>query len=130
MCNSARLKGKKMENVTLKQVVSAVRELAAARPDTIYNRTGMGRCEYAAGECSDGSVGCLFGQALKSLGIEPWKLRDQGGNRISFALGDLGIIPVADKFEDPDVRWCARVQRSQDGGSNWKMAIVYADIGG
>ena len=48
-------------------LIKAVKELVKESPDNTYDSSG-GQCYYAKGHCKNGSVGCLFGQALRKIG--------------------------------------------------------------
>ena len=46
----------------------AVNKLIEENPDNLYNGTIEDSCSYVAGKCSNGSIGCLIGQALDRIG--------------------------------------------------------------
>ena len=48
----------------LDELVAEVRSIASDRGEVTYPD---GPCFYDKGECSDGSVGCVFGQALDNI---------------------------------------------------------------
>ena len=99
----------------LDSLVAEVRKIAVERPDTIYCG---GPCYYDSGECNDGSVGCLIGQALSAV---DWSIYNPGqDSTISVLLGVKG-------FEGSRVDWCRRVQQMQDNGRTWGECITYAD---
>lgn len=104
---------------TVEELVAKVREIAKSRPDTIYTGTEKG-CEYNAGRCSDGSIGCLFGQAMKELGEH---YLEYGGYIDSVLSGNLKIA----KNSDPKVLWCRKVQYCQDNSRSWGSSVEYAD---
>lgn len=135
----------------VEKIVAKVREIAAARPDTVYGTYPDGTgCLYTLGICSDGSCGCLFGQAIKEVDpkayamIADLEIVDLGGT------GTIRDIIVGNKFDmffdedvDPDsddsnlvamLNWCERVQMLQDGNlmqnrprKPWGEAIAEAD---
>lgn len=93
--------------LTLESIKNKVREITKERPDVTYE-TFEGGCHYDAGECSDGTIGCIFGQVSAALG-EPM----------------TGTKSITHYFNDP---WCILVQQYQDRGMKWSVAIQRADI--
>lgn len=85
-----------------------VRKIAKERPDVKYGMPESGTCSYDEGVCSDGSVGCIFGQAAKLLG-EPL----------------YGSREITDYYDDD---WCLLVQTYQDKGRSWGEAVRQADM--
>ena len=109
-----------------------VRELAAARPETVYRPwpTGqsspMTRCSYLSGACSDGTVGCLLGQALLAIGFTAERLQPVDLLAIVEVIEKL--LPIELSKEDRQrVRWLESVQNAQDNGCPWREAIDIAD---
>lgn len=104
------------EKLTIEKLVTMVRAIAFARPETYYLEK---KCQYAIGKCSDGTVGCLFGQAFKELKVK----RNFGAN--------AGISLVIDKLDVACSRhqreWCSYVQHYQDHRNTWGDAIHMAD---
>lgn len=105
--------------LTVEELVSKVREIAKSRPNTVYTGTHRG-CEYNAGECSDGSIGCLFGQAMKELGVFYLDYT----NYIDVILSNR--LKIAEP-SDPKVMWCRKVQYCQDGGLDWGSSVEKAN---
>jgi hypothetical protein len=105
----------------LRDLIDEVKRLAANSPDNRYYRSpGSKNCEYDAGECADGSVGCIFGQALENLGHPP---HGYGGEGIPQVLGfDYGAL----KANCRALVWCQTVQRLQDSGYAWYEAVSHA----
>lgn len=108
--------------ITVNDVIAEVRKLAAEKPDNTYTRPGGKQCCYDAGVCTDGSVGCIFGQALARLG------HPASGtytiNSILFNREQLGLAR-----DRPAGLWCSYVQDWQDEGFTWARAVEYADAG-
>ncbi len=98
----------------LDELVAKVREISAKRPEVSYG----GACSYDTGECSDGTVGCLIGQALDAIdwGLYP----EDSGDTISDLLEEEG-------YEDFRVAWCGMVQGHQDMSFSWGECVEYAD---
>jgi hypothetical protein len=119
-------------DVELKPLADKMRELALAHPDNIYARpVGVGNCSYVAGHCSDGSCGCIVGQAAKELGLSNQVLAwwdNRGG--IDTVIADGKYIRFGNldsKEERLLVNWVTQVQRYQDTGDTWGIALANAD---
>jgi hypothetical protein len=103
---------------TIRDLIVAVRNLAKAHPDNIYQPSLLGKqCFYDKGWCTDGSVGCIFGQALVGLDI--------------LVTGSREIYVVSNElFSDADRLtrdWCQAVQTAQDASKTWGEAVSCAD---
>ncbi len=96
------------------QLILKVRELAAASPDCTY---GGGNCRYESGLCSNGTTGCLLGQALTLLGYKP-----EGSSLIEYYLPKLGI-----EADYKQIKWLGYVQGEQDVNRPWKDCIAFGD---
>jgi hypothetical protein len=105
-------------------LVTKVREIAAARPENVYRN---GRCEYADGECSDGTIGCILGQALLALGFTKRKLRRLDELPISSIGVVLTSLLKTDALPPNKVSWLRRVQDAQDIEVEWGAAVEAAD---
>jgi hypothetical protein len=106
----------------LQLLLDEVRNIANERPDVTYQNED---CMYDTGKCSDGTVGCLIGQALTRLDIDPAFL-DRGSDTPDIA----SIIDREIYFEDCDdtnISWLANVQSYQDEGLSWREAIRLSD---
>jgi hypothetical protein len=102
----------------VKELIAEVRRIAAERPDTVYRQpsTSCG-CFYEKGECTDGSVGCIFGQALNNLGYPVTGTASIDIIARSRFVGNCLVI----------LAWCREVQNVQDGGLSWGDAIISAN---
>lgn len=113
-------------HVTLDDVIQATRELAAEFPDNVYEKEVQRiNCFYTKGPCSNGSCGCLIGQALIKAGVpkerlEEFDAKEQGG--VSTVAYFLGIPLVNDKLW-----WLESVQSWQDMGNSWRACIEHAE---
>ena len=114
--------------LTIDDVISRVRALAIAAPDNVYLDAGRG-CYYTRGDCENGSVGCIFGQALAPEYKERLAAIDQhSACNIDDAITQLGIgadvssAAIADRID-----WCNIIQQSQDSGETWRDAVAFAD---
>lgn len=107
-----------MNNV-IEQLVKEVRRLAAESPDNVY-QDFIGR--YEIGKCSNGTIGCIFGQAGRNLNIDWIKDNLNDSMRIG-GLIEKQNLGVDRKIID----WCNEVQCSQDEYSAWGICIERGD---
>lgn len=78
---------------------------------------------YASGPCSNGSVGCIVGQALKAMGHNVSTL-DLG---LSVPSAYAAIGQCITGYTDEKKRWASDVQYGQDRGKTWSVAVADAD---
>jgi hypothetical protein len=98
------------------QVIAKVRELAKDRPNNKYLNKP---CFYQKGECSDKTIGCIFGQVLKALGYEFVEDEPKNISNLMFTLGmDLGM---------KEYEWVSMVQQNQDFDKTWEESVRLAD---
>lgn len=117
----------------MSDIIAEVRKIAKERPDVYYNPDGM--CKYSSGECSDGSIGCIFGQAFTNLGIDAKKFDKYPVPHHTSINGSTTYVPSIDHIlrnefnckEVLELEWCGTVQNGQDGGLSWKEAVLEAD---
>jgi hypothetical protein len=108
---------------TYDDVITAVRELAAEKPDFVYT-PDAGACLYVHPN-SDGTIspGCLIGQAFQRVGVP---------NEVLLRYNDRNIELVANAGEITDVAnikigWLTRIQWYQDNSKTWAYAVQQAD---
>lgn len=108
------------------KLARAVRGLANRWPNNRYRiPPGDENCSYTRGNCSNGSRGCIVGQAeLRAFGRpgSTYQIRAQGGIRISAIVGKVAGKPLA-----AIIGWLEVVQSNQDVGMTWGAAIERAD---
>jgi hypothetical protein len=106
------------DKITGSLLIAQIRELAKKAPDNLYIKPDpkYNTCCYDRGTCTDGSIGCIFGQAFRALGLEL-----KGTAIISYILSD-NQIPCSGS----EKLWCATVQRLQDQGRTWSEAVKLA----
>lgn len=113
-----------LKDVQIADLISEVRKLVSEHPDNIYRGLGSdpnhNNCSYSSGTCTDGSCGCIFGQAFKRLGVDVMQLDD---TRSIYAVINDNDIPCAKE----DKSWCGVVQSNQDAGDTWGKAVEKAD---
>ncbi len=105
--------------IKVSEIIREVKRLAAESPDNVYNPNGAG-CSYTLGDNTNGSRGCIVGQALKALGVDLAALRE-------------GIIEVClnriphESDVDNGILWLAGVQGCQDSRNPWGEAVLNND---
>lgn len=105
-----------MKFLTADDVIAEVRRLAAESPDCVYESPD-GDCHYQRGECSNGSVGCIWGQALRR-----WGIIDESRERAAVLVSRYGA-----GLSDQQHEWVHAVQEFQDRGESWGDAVKAAD---
>ena len=113
---------------TADDVKRAVLDLAKNYPDARYEpcQSPAGNlCLYARGKAGPGE-GCIIGQALRMVGINPETF--DKGESIPRA-NTLMISLFGGTVKNYDWNWFLRVQAHQDNGHTWKESIeVNAEI--
>ena len=110
-----------MQKLDIDKLIAAIRELAAESPDNIYDRGQSHACSYVVGECSNGTQGCIVGQALRRLGLETPDLPTHVDIYLSLIF-DCGVAGG-----DTRLLWVSVVQSEQDSGNTWAYAVKSAD---
>ena len=111
------------QEIDVNSLVDAVRVLASESPTNIYMPAVRGeKCHYSSGDCKNGSRGCIVGQALARIGLNPADFETCDGVAPSAAkvVGDLS-------GEWGAAAWLRCVQSHQDAGKSWIASIRYAD---
>ncbi|ORL77804.1 hypothetical protein A5N75_08210 [Prescottella equi] len=105
-------------------LVAAVRELAAEKPDFVYEAPGRGECKYVH-RTPEGHLvgGCIVGQAALKVGMPIEVLAELDDSEepqveFSFRQFELGALAL---------RWLHQVQFKQDLGERWGSAVLAAD---
>jgi hypothetical protein len=102
-----------------------VRELSSESPDAIYGLRGSG-CRYASGSVSNGSCGCIVGQAVRRSGHDPEPLDNARSFPVSATIALQRLLEPG-SWEWEELQWLRCVQLAQDDGVAWGLAVVYAD---
>lgn len=104
----------------VKDVIAKVRELAAEKPDFVYESpSGVRGCCVNWVEEDGKKIGsCLIGQALFALGA---------GDIISDMAGVDELYDYGDEDIGLEVDWLTVVQSAQDNKRPWGQAIEIAD---
>lgn len=109
--------------ITIGKLKKQILALVKRFPDNVYKPYGKyHNCSYTKGKCTNGSKGCLFGQALIKLKVDPDKLKklDREIRPIDNLLDQLGI-----KYTEKQRQWLMAVQDGQDKKLTWKDALRY-----
>lgn len=109
-----------------KLIEQEVRRLAKEAPNNIYTMDNASQsCSYTKGICSDGSIGCIFGQAIKAIGLANTPALLYGKDTTSIRELLQEIIGRPSFYF---VMWCEKVQNAQDSLHPWARAIKIADL--
>ena len=116
--------------INSQDLIQTVRQLANDNPTNCYegNKDGQGCC-YARGKCSNGTIGCILGQAMIACDHEVTEyISDKERQTKQFELLyesmiNEGLIEMSRQ----DMIWCSEVQKYQDDGETWADAVAYAD---
>ena len=112
------------------QIEEAVRKRVAESPDNVYTQANnCCECSYTVGNCTDGTVGCLFGQILPKEIIDQVESvsEDEEGVYVDTEC-ITDVLESCMDIKDPDfVGWCSRIQAKQDTGLKWNDALSFAD---
>ena len=110
-----------MQKLDIDKLIAAIRELAAESPDNIYDRGQSHACSYVVGECSNGTQGCIVGQALRRLGLETPDFKEPVDDYL-FNHYDCGRVDDVSR-----TLWLIAVQTEQDSSNTWAYAVEDAD---
>ncbi len=120
-----------MRMITLKQLIEAIRQVAATEPDFVYdNNDDQSSCDYTPN--ARNRCGCIVGEALMLLGVSRERLRavDLLGWNTNVSWGMAVIIDELEDLVAPEAlnsSWVRQVQSAQDDGHSWGDAVADAD---
>lgn len=114
-----------------RDLIPEVRRLAAQNPDYVYPQMtddeGGTACFYLARSAGNtAKAACIFGRALRNLGVLARTLRKYENTGITGALVSLVRSGLA-TGTSAQIAWCQRVQTSQDYGESWSYCVARAD---
>ena len=110
------------QEIDVDALVQAVRDLAKESPENIYLPALSGEnCRYSTGQCDNGSCGCIVGQALARIGLDPASFEEMGNSPSASKV----VGALSGKW-GPGT-WLRCVQQAQDSGRRWAIAIEVAD---
>ena len=99
---------------TATELIAKVKELVKASPE---NRYEANPCRYCTGKNTNGSVGCLFGQALRALGMPNEQLIKFDMN-LHNLIGEM-LPTIGIECNESERKWLTIVQRYQDQHFAW-----------
>lgn len=110
-----------------RKLARKVKEYGEKRPDVRYaaatdqlDDDQIHTCEYDRGNCTDGTVGCIVGQAWQELGFGTIPAKGQ------IASGQFGTFGVDGYEASKILRFLDVVQEQQDQDEQWGTAIERA----
>lgn len=113
-----------MSKITTKDVALKAIELADANPEHVYqspltSEGNRGMCTYVHRDkdAAPTGYGCIFGQALMALGVDPDTIPES--LHIGIAMKDLGVEATDQDLIDSMVV----AQGEQDAGQTWERAV-------
>ena len=108
-----------ISTLTIDEVDTAIRVLAAESPDFVYNtrKSGAGCFYHKEVLGGEPNKGCIFGQAFQRLGVD---MSNIGGDGISSLWSETH--DVSTPYWNFPKEW-AEVQSIQDDGGTWGEAI-------
>ena len=121
----------KLRDLNLVALVAAVRQIALADPDHIYqypddreDEDDVGSCVYFA---PDGTPSCVVGHGMARLGVTADDL-EPGDNRqpVNYLL-DVTPGALADNGPGPALLWLQKMQYKQDAEEPWGVGVEDAD---
>ena len=112
-----------LSDLSIKEVDTAIRALAAESPDYVYNPSAKEQgCYYHKGvRGGPESKGCIFGQAFQRLGVD---MSTVAGDSINRLWLDTHDAPPHSLGEACPEEWL-EVQGVQDNGGTWSAAIQH-----
>jgi hypothetical protein len=107
--------------ITATEIIAEVQRIAEAAPENQYLEAD---CHYTQGACTNGSSGCIVGQALTALGYGQQLaiLDDERPQGILRVIARLGITG-----EQGQLDWLETVQDWQDRGDPWRDVVARAE---
>ena len=110
------------ENYTFDDVKRVLHELAAEKPDYVYEKDRGETCTYST---KDGKPSCIIGHVIYRLDPEVFQnLVELENDGEAIGIGDL---PWAYQFRDFEITAMERAQTRQDTGEPWGYAVKAFD---
>ena len=113
--------------ITFTELKQTIEKLAEESPDCVYEQPVNSICSYRRGICSNGSSGCIIGQACRSLGLSENELIDMD------TYGAFMNVCTSKKFRErffltcSELLWITTVQKEQDDRNSWSRAVSEAN---
>lgn len=114
--------------INVQDLIKTVRQLAQNNPDNTYeeyhDEGKLRACSYTKGECSNGTLGCIMGQAI--LALDPsYDFADKDQASIYNLIHEQLLLDPRPCNKDSE--WLSLVQDSQDDSETWSNAVRIAD---
>ena len=113
-------------------LIDKVRGLASANPLFTYQgpkiKEEVGNtmsCSYLPDDLNP--QGCIMGAALTEMGATRKMLESIEGNGVIVIFDEPQWGEITEELDEDDSRWLQLVQRAQDVGLRWEVAVTYAD---
>lgn len=117
------------KNYTFEDVNRVLHELAAERPDYVYERPYQpGKAAACVYSTHDGQPSCIIGHVIARL--DPDEFKDIHNMEWRENKGDsCGVVDLAwsDQFTNEQVSALSVAQGAQDAGEQWRDAVASFD---
>jgi len=112
----------------IQELAIEVRRLAVENPGTNYY--ARKNCSYFTGGCSDGTIGCIVGQAARNIGYDEFlnaaKIEEDKDFSDTTADNILSKMLDVEQFTG-DIAFIRYIQAHQDHGSNWGECLLMTE---
>ncbi len=121
-----------MREITYQEVLDMVTQVVDASPDYVYEKPEfIDQDGWAHRKCAyydaEGNPSCLVGQALHNAGIiTPANFNGQLSHLNSEPIGVVHHRIPGVKFDPQAMGFLREVQRQQDDGARWSVALMLA----
>lgn len=105
-----------------RKLISAVRNIAEAAPDYVYEKVGGHACKYV----QNGAGSCIVGQGALAAGVPLETVAEWDQAECGSGFGDVCDRIDIDCGSDA-AQWLIEVQSHQDNGIPWGEAVAAAD---
>lgn len=105
------------------KLIKIIRDLAAEKPDFVYERPGNYHDGKGCVYVHDGQPSCIVGHAMWRAGLIDDSFENMNYNHHGFG----GHIPGMKTLTGREVQWLEEVQGNQDCGETWSDAVLNAD---
>jgi len=120
------------EKLFLDKMIDKVVKLGEENPDFVYTYVSSANCSYnGPAEDDDGEIcgpeinGCIFGQALKSMGWSDQDELETGTDIVSLLFNDdRTLLSHPCRSTDSFKRKLRKTQRDQDTGNRWGDCVI------
>ena len=115
--------------ITFTDLKQTIEKLAEESPDCTYKNSETCFCSYYKGTCSNGSSGCIVGQACRILGFSEEDL--VGMDRHGAFMEVAKSVEFKKRFSlsSKEIDWVSVIQQEQDCPNSWSKAVLAANQG-